>query len=79
MGRLENGILTRDRISQVLHQKTFPYPLLEFLKVWYVLVYKFSKKTKFQLNVHLCNLKLHLTFLFWCVIDIFCSMANFYK
>lgn len=44
MGRLENGVLTREHISQVLHPKTFPYPLLEFLKLWYVLVYNFSSK-----------------------------------
>lgn len=42
MEKLENGVLIRDLISVVLLQKTSLCPLLEFLKVWYVLFENFT-------------------------------------
>ena len=36
MRKLVNGVLTKDLILNHHHQEIFHYPLLEFLKVWYV-------------------------------------------
>lgn len=36
MENLGSGDSTRDHIYVDLHRETFPYPLLGFLRVWYV-------------------------------------------
>jgi len=77
MGRLEIGVLTRDLISQVLHPKIFPYPLLEFLKVWYVLVYKFSKENKVSVECASLQFDIAFNLLFWSLIDIFVAWLSF--